>query len=625
MVLQRDLRAPVFGTAAPGQEVVVDLSGVRQSCRADKNGKWLVRLPKMQAGGPFTLSVSGGPVIHNVYVGEVWLASGQSNMSFPESGANDAAQVLASPNPNVRMFTVGLVSTESPASDIGGNWQVAEPATVGNFSAVAYSFANEISRALGVTVGIIHSSWGGTPAESWTSRPALLADAKLRPMVENYLAQLRDFPARKQAYDAAMNEWISGRHDGSNEGFQQGWAYPILDQSDWVDATLPQPIETTFNDPNLDGAVWYRRTFELPNAWYGKSVHLQLGPIDDYDDTYVNATKVGQTKQDVENSWQFPRVYRIAPGVLRRGVNTIAIRVFDVAGQGGLVGSANDLKLVGEDGTTLPLAGAWKAKIERRLDKTKQPPERPFGPGNPWAPGGLYNGMIAPLIPYGIRGVIWYQGESNADRAIQYRRLFPTMIQDWRNRWGEGDFPFLFVQLANFTERLPQPGESQWAELREAQTSTLRKPNTGMAVIIDIGEAGDIHPKNKKEVGRRLALLALAKTYGRNVPHASPLMRRAQFVGGEAQVFFDNVGEGLTTSNNGPVRGFAVAGDDHVFHWADARISGSMVLASNKDVPHPIAVRYAWANNPEANLINRAGLPASPFRSDDWETGAGGK
>lgn len=199
------------------------------------------------------------------------------------------------------------------------------------------------------------------------------------------------------------------------------------------------------------------------------------------------------------------------------------------------------------------------------------------------------------------------------------------MIQDWRNRWGEGDFPFLFVQLANFTERLPQPGESQWAELREAQTSTLRKPNTGMAVIIDIGEAGDIHPKNKKEVGRRLALLALAKTYGRNVPHASPLMRRAQFVGGEAQVFFDNVGEGLTTSNNGPVRGFAVAGDDHVFHWADARISGSMVLASNKDVPHPIAVRYAWANNPEANLINRAGLPASPFRSDDWETGAGGK
>ncbi len=621
MVLQRNMPIPVFGDAVPGKAVEVSLGSNKVRTIADQAGRWRLNLPSMSAGGPFTMSVEsdGTQSFKNVMVGEVWVCSGQSNMEFPAKQEAGFGQELGSTSSNVRMFTVLKVSKEDPASDVRGAWVAASPATIGAFSAVGYQFAKELYQKLHVPIGMIHTSWGGTPAESWTSRHALQRDPALKPLVDRYLAQLGDFPARKAAYDNEMADWISGRHDGSNDGYDRGWTYPILNEADWTSANLPDTIENVLKDPELDGTVWFRRKFDLPEAWYGKSARIELGPIDDYDDTYVNGSKVGQTKQDNESASITPRSYRISPGVLRKGSNTIAIRVFDSGGPGGFTGKTEQMRIVGEDGTSISISGEWKAKLERKLDKTKQPPGRPMGPGNPWAPGGLYNGMIAPLVPYGIKGALWYQGEANADRGAEYGRLMPTLIQDWRRAWGQGQFPFYLVQLPNFMARQAQPSESAWAELREAQMKTLKTvKKTGIAVTIDLGEADNIHPKEKKTVAHRLAIQALANDYGISITHGSPVLREVRIAGPEVRVFFDNVGEGLATSDGGPAKGFALAGADHKWYWADGKLSGTTIIVTCKDVPNPVAVRYAWADNPDCNVVNRAGLPASPFRSDKW-------
>jgi sialate O-acetylesterase len=359
---------------------------------------------------------------------------------------------------------------------------------------------------------------------------------------------------------------------------------------------------------------------EVPAAWAGKDLTLKLGAIDDFDTTYFNGERVGSTGPDTPNAWTAQRLYRVPGSLVRAGRNTVAVRVFDRVGGGGFGGGEMSLAPVDAATGGVALDGEWSYMEEatvpsRRIDYSRQP--QPVGPANPNSPVVLYNAMLAPLFPYAIRGAVWYQGESNAGRAYQYRTLFPAMIRDWRAAWGEGDFPFYFVQLANWKARPEDSIDSEWAELREAQTLTLKAPNTGMAVTIDIGNPDDIHPRNKLDVGLRLARWALADTYGLKEEKAGPLFDSYKVEGDKVRVRLTHAG-GLKTRDGAPPAGFYVAGADRKFVPAEARVEKGEVVVWSKDVPAPVAVRYAWADNPAANLYNSDGLPASPFRTDDW-------
>jgi sialate O-acetylesterase len=337
------------------------------------------------------------------------------------------------------------------------------------------------------------------------------------------------------------------------------------------------------------------------------------------DSTWINGTRVGGI--EAPGRWQTPRKYKIDPAIIKPGRNVIAVKVIDTGGGGGIYGNPDQMKLgpaQAADESAIRLAGQWRYKKGFDLKSMPPQPRPPVLVNNPNAPTSLYNAMIAPLLPYGIQGAIWYQGESNAGRAYQYRQLFPAMIQNWRQDFKQGNFSFLFVQLANFMATLPDPCDSDWAELREAQLMTLSLPNTGMAVIIDIGDANDIHPKNKQDVGKRLALWALAKTYGKKLVYSGPIYKSMKIQGRDIILNFDQIGTGLVAQGGQSLKGFAIAGADRKFVWADARIDGQTVVVSSDKVPEPVAVRYAWANNPVCNLYNKEGLPASPFRTDDW-------
>ncbi len=453
MVLQRDLPAPVWGTAEPGDEVIVSIAGQKKSAKAGADGKWMAKLDPIKAGGPHELSVSGKATltVKDVLVGEVWVCSGQSNMEQSVRGAaNFEKEIAAADFPRIRLFTVPKKPALAPQAEVVGAWSICTPASVPNFSAVAYYFGRDLQKAIDVPVGLIHTSWGGTAAELWTRLEVLAGNAELKGLADAHVKRVE----------------------------------------------------------------------------------------------------------------------------------------------------------------------AQKAAEEKAKAEGKPAPKTP-GPGSTM----LYNGMIAPLLPYGIKGAIWYQGESNASRAAQYRTLFPAMIKNWRDDWGQGEFPFLFVQLANFrankNEKLDHPVESSWAELREAQTMSLATPKTGMAVIIDIGDATDIHPKNKQDVGGRLALAAQHVAYGRDLVYSGPIYESMKVEDGKARLSFKHAGGGLVSKGD-KLAGFAVAGEDKKFVWADAKIDGNTVIVSSAEVVKPAAVRYAWADYPECNLYNKENLPASPFRTDSW-------
>jgi sialate O-acetylesterase len=623
MVLQRDAPARVWGWAQPGEAVLVEVAGTRAKARADGEGRWAVDLPPRPAGGPFTLTVSGERTLtfDDVWFGEVWLASGQSNMEFPLARATGGEEVAAAGCEGLRLFTVAKATSLVPRDDVDGAWQPCDATTAPGFSAVAFYFGQALHAKLGVAVGLIHSSWGGTPAEAWTSREALEAEPSLRPLVADFDAALHD-PKARQAFDAALAEWEKANYaqDDANEGLAHGWASPALDTTAWPEMALPRPWEQAGLE--IDGAVWFRRSVEISPEWQGHDLLLSLGPIDDFDTTYFAGAEIGRTGRETPGYWTAPRRYRVPGRLVEAGPTVLAVRVFDHYGNGGFTGTAPELTLAPADGsgTAISLAGPWRYRVERSLapvqpDFASQP--RYPSPDNPNSPTVLYGAMIAPLTAYTLRGAIWYQGESNAGAAWQYRTLFPVMIRDWRRAWGRGDFPFYFVQLANFMARAREPGESAWAELREAQRLTLSEPRTGMAVTIDIGEADDIHPRDKADVGSRLARWALADTYGQAVETSGPLYVSASVEGADVRVRFAHA-DGLTTSDGAPPKGFAVAGEDRRWHWAEARIEGASVVVSSPEVPRPVAVRYAWADNPEATLRNGDGLPASPFRTDDW-------
>jgi sialate O-acetylesterase len=621
MVLQQGTKVRIWGNAKAGERVTVTFQNKPAETVADAQGRWQIFLGPLKSGGPAELTVKGDNTltIKNVLVGEVWLCSGQSNMEWPLANTIGATETLAHANyPEIRMFRVEHHTSAEPLTDLEGHWIVTTPDEAAHFTAVGYFFGRDLYERLKVPIGLINSSWGGTPAEAWTSHDALVSSPELKPILDRYESSLNMLPQAKEAYAQALARWEEKNLyiDAGNKGEALGYADPATSTADWSKMDLPQQFETA--GLLIDGAVWFRRVLELPESWAGKDLVLNLTPIDDQDITYFNGKKVGSIGRETPNSYMVPRKYVVPGSLVHGGRNVIAVRVFDSAGEGGF-SRGGAMSIGPNEGEVISLRGAWDYKVELALEP-KHPDwgSRPeaVGVSNQNNPSVLYNAMIAPLVPFAIRGAIWYQGESNAGRAYQYRTLFPIMIRNWRSAWGH-DFPFYFVQLANWHANKAEPDESDWAELREAQTMTLREPQTGMAVTIDIGDENDIHPRNKLDVGRRLAAWALAGTYGEKVIPSGPLFDRFTVEGDRVRIRFKH-GVGLKTSDGGPVKGFAIAGEDRRFVWADARIDGDAVVVSSPKVLKPVAVRYGWADNPIANLYNGAGLPASPFRTDDW-------
>jgi sialate O-acetylesterase len=618
LVLQQGTKVRIWGNAKAGERVTVTFQNKSAETIADPEGRWAVFIGPLKSGGPAELTVNT-LTIKNVLVGEVWLCSGQSNMEWPLANTIGAAETLAQANyPEIRMFRVEHHTSTEPLADLEGHWVVTTPDEAAHFTAVGYFFGRELYQHLKVPIGLIDSSWGGTPAEAWTSHDALVSSPELKPILDRYESSLNMLPQAKETYAQALAQWEEKNLyiDAGNKGEALGYADPATATADWSKMDLPQQFETA--GLLIDGAVWFRKVLELPESWAGKDLVLNLTPIDDQDVTYFNGKKVGSIGRETPNSYMVPRKYVVPGSLVHGGRNVIAVRVFDSAGEGGF-SRGGAMSIGPNEGDVISLRGAWEYKVELALEP-KHPDwgSRPeaVGVSNQNNPSVLYNAMIAPLVPFAIRGAIWYQGESNAGRAFQYRTLFPIMIRNWRSAWGH-DFPFYFVQLANWHANKAEPDESDWAELREAQTMTLREPQTGMAVTIDIGDENDIHPRNKVDVGRRLAAWALFGTYGQKVIPSGPLFDRFTVEGDKVRIRF-KYGVGLKTSNGGVVKGFSIAGEDRRFVWADARIDGDAVIVSSPKVLKPVAVRYGWADNPIANLYNGAGLPASPFRTDDW-------
>lgn len=613
MVLQQNQPCRVWGKALPEQAVEADYLGSTYYTYADKQGNWSLFLKPAPGGKSGVLTVKSGTQtirLDDVVTGEVWICSGQSNMEwrmdmlpsvYPE-------ELKSARNDQLRFMTVNkwLAATAATDVEVQNNWASVTPATVGNCSAAAYWFGKKLQAQLGVPVGLIVSSWGGTPAQAWTSFEGLSAfphyvqtyREKIRPMNLNNLSV-----QKKELYQRFLEEV---KNTGA---FAQQAMQPGFDDSQWKEMALPRPWEE-LGFPALDGIVAYRIYFNVAAADAGKPAILNTPGIDDMDSTWINGRFIGTTDQ-----WNKPRTYTIPAGVLKAGLNLLAVRVQDNQGGGGFAAVPDKFHVrIGD--TQIPLQGNAKYKIIAELkDLTAG-----YGAVE-HQPAVLFNAMIAPLLPLQFKGVIWYQGESNADTkaaAIEYRGLFPAMIRDWRYRAGR-DFPFLFVQLAAFGPLKTVPDESNWAFLREAQLNTLQLPNTGMAVATDIGNPQDIHPVRKKEVGDRLADEAMRVAYGKiNLPSSGPQFTYAVRKGNQLKVQFTHTGGGLV-ARGGPLKHFAVAGADKKFYWATAVIKGSQVVLTCKQVPLPVAVRYAWADSPvDANLYNAEGYPASPFRSDDW-------
>lgn len=610
MVLQQKASDPIWGWADPGTPITVRGSwpgSVAAKATADASGKWEVRVKTPAAGGPYTLSITGKEtiVLHNILIGEVWVCSGQSNMEMPVSGwpgaplLHSAEEIQDAKYPRIRLFTVKKDIALSPLEDCSGEWAACSPSTVGSFSATAFFFGRELYRKLGVPIGLIHTSWGGTVAEAWTSEPALRKLGDFNAQLDKIDSVSPHLAEMEAAYRQQTETW-NAESGKVNPDYEKS----SYDDGSWKTMSVPSNWESE-GYPDLDGVVWFRRQIAIPASWEGKKLVLELGPIDDEDITFFNGEKIGGYEK--EGYWAQERRYEIPASLVKAGTVSLAVRVTDIAGNGGIDGKTEQLKIFPADDSTaaIPLAGDWKYHIE--LVKPVQ-----SYTNNPNTPTVLYNGMIAPVIPFGIRGAIWYQGESNVGRAAQYARLFPAMITDWRQRWKEGDFPFYFVQIAPY----PYGGDlTKGAALRDAQRLSLSTPNTGMAVTLDIGNVQNIHPANKQEVGRRLSLWALARTYGKkDIVYSGPLFDELKIDGSKAIVSFRYAGGGLV-AKGGDLKWFEIAGADGKFVAANAVISGSQVIVSSPDVPHPTAVRYAWKDTAEPHLCNKAGLPASSFSS----------
>lgn len=612
MVLQRNKLIPVWGWADANEKITVRFDHQTKTITADKNGNWKVNLDKELAGGPYQLVVKGNNTItiKNILVGEVWICSGQSNMEMPIEGwgkVNNYEEEIATANyPQIRHIKIPNTVSGTPQKDIPqGEWKICSPATAGDFTAAGYFFARELYTQLKIPIGLINTSWGGTHVETWTSREAFENSSEFKSMIAQMpLLNLDSLAAVRKEAMMKKIQLLQGSLPTADEA--ASWKNVEFDNSKWPQMQLPALWEQK-QLGDLDGVVWFRKGIDVSEDDAGKEATLELAMIDDNDVTYVNGVKVGAT-----NSYNAHRKYLVPANLLKTGKNVIAARVEDTGGGGGIYGDSSAMKLtIGAD--VVSLAGNWSFSVEQV-----------YGGGNSVGPNSyptlLFNAMVNPLIPYAFEGVIWYQGESNADRAYQYRKAFPLMITDWRKHWGAGDFPFYFVQLASFNAGNGDSKKgSTWAELREAQTMTLSLPNTGMAVTTDIGNSTDIHPKDKQDVGKRLAAIALHNLYNKTNVYGGPMYKSMKVQGDNIVISFTNTGSGLV-ARNGVLRGFEIAGLGGQFYPADASIDGDHVLVHSNEIRYPVAVRFGWMDDAgEDNLFNKEGFPASPFRTDKWK------
>jgi sialate O-acetylesterase len=621
MVLQRDRPNSFWGWSTPGALVKVDIAGHTAQATTDPSGKWSVRVSPPPTGGPYTV-IFDGPQhleLHDVLVGDVWICSGQSNMEMGIGiAANGPDEIAAANYPNIRLAMLDKGTSYVPKALATLPWTPCTPTSVaangwGGFSAAAYYFGRELNKRLNIPIGLVETCWGGTEAEAWVSRKGLVPLKDF----DGGLKAIDDIKSQnKPSYDQQISNWLVKNDPGTKAG--SGFETPDFDDSSWqVSPTVAANFDT-IGLSQFDGVVWFRKEFTLPAQLPTGPVTISLGSIDDEDATWVNGVQVGHM-----NHYNDVRQYVVPASALKPGRNVVVVRCLDTGGGGGFISDASMIYLQLGDGTKQPLEGGWKYKASADL-KTSTPLPVSLDEGNPNVPTVLYNAMIAPLQPLAIKGAIWYQGEANADRAYQYRSLLPALISDWRREWGEGNFPFFVVQLANFMPYSADPMESAWAELREAQTMTVEKvKNSGLAVAIDIGNPNDIHPKDKQDVGLRLALSALHVAYGQKVAFSGPTFKSLKKEGSTLRVNFDNAQGGLKVK--GALKGFEVAGSDHKFHWADATVDGTSVVLKSSDVLDPIAVRYGWANTPDAPLYNAEDLPAVPFRTDSWKGVTEGK
>jgi sialate O-acetylesterase len=609
MVLQREMTLTFRGAAAANSIVRVQLGDSIQEGCANDEGFWKITLPAFSAGGPHEMRVTSGEdaiVFQNVLIGEVWVCSGQSNMEWTVGICPDAAETVPKADwPLIRLMKVPRVA-HPDSQRFEARWQACSPATIGDFSKVGFHHGLELHRALKVPVGLIDAAWGGTVVEAWMPRDYLLRDEEMAPQVAEYEATLGRYTERASAYDEMMKSW-SPPADPGNTKFKAGWADPALDTTTWPAMTLPGWWEA--GGHRFHGAFWFRREIDVPPELAGHDLMLHLGACDKADTTYFNDEEVGAIPLDFPDGWREPRDYRIPGRLVRAGRNVIAVRVFSNINNSGMTGP-RDVMRVEAEGWSVPLVGPWKFQVEHNLGWNVRPPA-PWGAGNANSPSILFNSMISPLRAYGIRGAIWYQGESNEATPQRYARLFPAMIRSWREAWAQGDFPFLFVQLPNFGPDESSP--SYWSEIRHAQERGLIEPATAMVPTIDIGDPNDLHPPNKAQVGQRLAWAALAVAYGVDDPALlAPRIEGVEFRADEVRLRFSPVQGGLA-ARGGEAEGFTVAEDDD-FVRARAEIDGAEIVVRSDLVRTPRAVRYGFADRPAPNLANRRGLPLPPFR-----------
>lgn len=642
MVLKKSEKVPIWGKADPGESVTVTMDGKSAMATAGEDGRWMASLNLNNSGpGPFEMVIEGKNKIAllDVVVGEVWVASGQSNMEFTVSRGMQAEQVIAeSANPLLRQFLVKRTASAEPQDDTEGTWVAASPETTGSFSAVGYFFAKKIQGELNVPVGLIHSSWGGTPSEAWTSQEAIASTPDLKASNDRLRTLVKDQPIIQEAFVKGMEDFTkaTSREDKPTPD-PASFAGADVPTEGWVPVKIPGPIAAEGLPES--GIVWLRKDITLSELPADK-LPLQLA-IDGFDRVYWNGKLLKQTTfKDFPGTGNVHRwgPFDIPAAEVKAGKNVLAIRLYEPVAPAKISSPPRAGKLVLNDGWLAKTELAFPPVDSATLAAAPQLPAQ--APKLQNVASFLFNGMINPILPYAISGVIWYQGESNSGRAFQYRTAFPLLIADWRKQWGQGNFPFYFCQLANFLQKPAQPGESTWAELRDAQSSTLSLPNTGQAILVDLGESGDIHPRNKQDVGDRLARLALAKDYGKPVVSSGPVYDSLKIDNGKAVLSFKNSADGLVAKplpetyavesrtdktaplvRNSPsseLEGFAICGEDRRWVWADAKIQGPNVVVWSDQVPVPVAVRYAWSDNPTCNLTNSDGLPASPFRTDDF-------
>jgi len=635
MILQQKTDTKIWGKATPGNKIDVSASwNVKSQTRAGEDGKWSVVIPTPEAGGPYTLTISGNDtsvLIKNVLIGEVWFCSGQSNMEMPMEGWPPVDTIMYSSEtissaaiPEIRIYNVLKRISGEPVEDCTGKWEESSPESVKPFSATAYFFGRKLYNELHIPVGLIESAWGGTPSESWTSASALVnagefvseikAIKESAPLQFEYQSWLNSL---KQAdlKPAGNDQWKNLVFNDDN--------IPASDYMDneWPEISLPSLFEKSLGE--FDGAVWFRKNVEIRKDMAEKDLVLSLGPIDDMDRTYFNGELIGSTEES--GKWQADRNYDIPASLVKEGNNIISVRVLDTQGGGGIYGTPEKMKLSlkSNKAVFIPVSGAWKYQpvaeysgnkfyifdIIRNEFSTKK---RPMALG-PNTPSVLFNGMVNPVLNYQIKGAIWYQGESNVGRADQYARIFPAMIQNWREAWGIKDFPFYFVQIAPYVYSGVDSTES--AYLREAQEKALDLPETGMVATFDIATVMNIHPPYKKEVGERLAVLALNNDYGIKIQCNGPVYKSMSVEGNTIKLQFENIGEGLVAKNKNELNEFEIAGSDGRYIKAKAKISGNEVLVSSSSVSKPVSVRYCWRNGSEASLFNSEGLPAWQFRT----------